>query len=478
MKFFILAGGGGTRLFPLSKDKYPKQFIKFFDDESLLQKTVKRALKIVDIDDIIFLTNKDYVFLIKEQVADCFKKQPKHIILEPVKRNTAPAISLGMKYILEKGLGEPHEPVFVFPADHLIQPEEEFVKYINEAQLLVKNSNIVTFGILPSRPETGYGYIEADKKNAISLNQFQAFKVKKFHEKPSLETAQKYIDEGNFYWNSGIFGFTPETFLKEVNHYCPVIFELIYEKTFEEIIQKFNQMPDISVDYAVMEKTDKAFIIPMSISWSDVGSFEALYEIMEKDSKDNFIKGKALLKDTERCLVCGDKRLVIGIGVKDLMVVDTEDVLLIARKGEGQRIKEIVEELKGNSYGNSLIENPPTSYRPWGSFTVLEENERYKVKKIIVKPGESLSLQMHHHRSEHWVVVRGIAMVVMEREDGSLKEVYVHENESVFIPKTKKHRLINPGKVPLEIIEVQVGEYLEEDDIIRFEDVYGRERKF
>ena len=473
MKILILAGGGGTRLFPLSRDKYPKQFIKFFDNESLIQKTVRRLLKIVeDFENIIFLTNKDYIFLIKQQIKEAFYKNPLHVITEPFKRNTAPAIALGIKYLLEKQLLEPNEPIFVFPADHIIEPEEEFVRYILESQTLVREGKFLTFGIVPSRPETGYGYIEADRDESTLLGEFQAYKVKKFHEKPSLELAQQYVKEENYFWNSGIFGFTAETFLEELKLYAPEIFEKFDRQDFKEMLENFQEMPDISIDYAIMEKTKKAYVIPLKIFWSDVGSFEAIYEILKKDSGKNAIRGKVFLKDTENCLIYGNNRLITGIGLKDLLIVETEDVLLIAQHGEGQKIKEVVSALKRSQDTRALTEVHVTEYRPWGSFTVLEVGERYKIKKIIVNPGEKLSLQMHHHRSEHWVVVKGTAKVRCGN-----KEFFLHENESVFIPKSTLHRLENPGKIPLEIIEVQVGEYIEEDDIIRFEDIYEREDK-
>lgn len=470
MKALILAGGGGTRLFPLSRDKYPKQFIKFFDNESLLQKTVKRILKIVgNFEDVIFLTNQNYLFLVKEQVKECFRREPSHIILEPVKRNTAPAIAIAIKYLMEKGLLQPSEPIFVFPVDHIIKPEEEFANYIKESQKLVSKGNILTFGITPLQPETGYGYIEADKNQTIQLNTFQAYKVKKFHEKPNLELAQKYIEAGNYYWNSGIFGFTAETFINELKIYAKEIYDILEKNDFNKVLENFHNMPDISIDYAIMEKTKKAIVAPLSVFWSDIGSFEAIYQILNKDQNKNSIKGKAFLMNTENCLIYGDKRLIVGIGLNDLMIIETDDAILIAQKGQGQKIKDLVAELKKSEELKPLTEIHSTEYRPWGSFTVLETGERYKIKRIKVNPREKLSLQMHHHRSEHWIVVRGTAKVRVGN-----KEFFLHENESTFIPKSTLHRLENPGKIPLEIIEVQVGEYIEEDDIIRYEDIYDR----
>lgn len=475
MKIFILAGGGGTRLFPLSRERYPKQFCKFLDEESFFQKTLKRALKIVEtLDDIIFLTHKNYFFLLNNQVYEVCGETPKHVILEPTRKNTAPAIALGIKYILEKKVSHLEEPLFVFPADHLIEPEEEFANYIKESQDLTQKNYLITFGIIPSRPETGYGYIEADVESFYQLKTIKAFKVIKFHEKPSFETAQYYLEKGNYYWNSGIFGFTAETLLQEFKTYTPQIFELL-QLGLNEVLENFFKMPEISIDYAVMEKTNRACVIPLFVSWSDVGSFEAFYEVLKKDFAQNVIKGRVIVENTKNSLILGNKRLIATLGVEDLIIVETEDVVLIAKKGSGQKIKNLVSELKKNSETQILTEVHTTEYRPWGSFTVLEEGERYKIKKIVVKPGETLSLQMHYHRSEHWVVIRGTALVIIEEDDGILREIYVKENESFFVPKTKKHRLVNPGKIPLEIIEVQVGEYVKEDDIVRFEDKYFRE---
>lgn len=473
MKVLILAGGGGTRLFPLSRDDFPKQFLKLTDNESLLQKTVKRALKIVGtLDNIIFLTNKNYLFTLKQQVYESTKMYPKHFILEPERRNTAPAIALGVKYILENEIAKSDEPLLILPSDHIIQPEKVFIDYVKTADQIAKKGYIVTFGIIPIRVETGYGYIEADKNERIG--EFEAYKVKKFHEKPSFEIAKEYIESSNFYWNSGMFVFTPEVFLEELKKYAPPIYESLQGKSFEEVLNTFGELPDISIDYAIMEKTEKAVVQPLNISWSDVGSFEALYEVLKKDDKGNVLKGKVYTFNTQNSLILGNKRLVSVIGIEDIILVETEDVVLVAKKGEGQKIKELYQSLKENPETKNHTEAGPMVYRPWGSYTVLEEGERYKIKRITVNPGETLSLQMHYHRSEHWIVVKGTALVIIENEDGNVSEVYVHENESFFVPKTKKHRLINPGKIPLEIIEVQVGEYLEEDDIVRFDDIYGR----
>ena len=474
MKSIILAGGSGTRLFPLSRKKFPKQFLSFGDNETLLQKTIKRNLKAVnDSNDIVVITNNDYQFHVKNQLKDILGEENFNIILEPIGRNTAPAIALAVKYALDKLNADENEVLFISPSDHIISPDDAFAQYVQQAEELAKQGYIVTFGINPTKPETGYGYIEADTINPLTLTN-SAYNVKQFHEKPDLKTAQNYLLSGNYYWNSGMFAFSIKTILEEFEQYVPEIFNLINDQTFEELIKDFKEMPDISIDYAVMEKTDKAVILPMNIMWSDVGSWDSAYEVLDKDENQNVKIGNVIDIDTKNSLIMGDERLIATIGIEDMLIVETPDTILIAKKGEGQKVKDLVNILKQNPKTKYLTEFHRTVYRPWGSYTDLEEGERYRIKRISVEPGEQLSLQMHHHRSEHWIVVKGTAKVVLENNDGELKEMYMHENESIYVPKTKQHRLINPGKIPLELIEVQVGEYVGEDDIIRFEDKYKR----
>lgn len=469
MKSIILAGGSGTRLYPLSRKKFPKQFLSIVDNKSLFQKTIERNLKAVNnIDDIIIITNSDYQFHIKNQLKELGIKNFKNIILEPVGRNTAPATVLAVKYALDKLNVDENEVLFISPSDHIISPDEKFAQYVKKAEYFAKKEYIVTFGLNPTKPETGYGYIEVQEPME------EAFKVKQFHEKPDLETAQKYIMSGNYYWNSGMFAFSIKTILEEFEKHNPEIFNYIKDKTFDEILANFQQMPDISIDYAVMEKTDKAVVLPLYLTWSDVGSWDSVYEVLDKDENKNVKVGNVIDIDTKNSLIVGNKRLIATIGIEDLMVIETPDVIVIAKKGEGQKIKDIVSILKKNPQTKELTEFHKTVYRPWGSYIELEKGDRYRIKRITVEQGEMLSLQMHHHRSEHWVVVKGIAKVILENIEGEIKEIFVYENESIFVPKITKHRLINPGKVPLEIIEVQVGEYVEEDDIVRFEDVYKR----
>ena len=469
----ILVGGSGTRLFPFSRKNFPKQFLKIWDNESLFQKTVKRNLNTVNsINDIIIITNNDYQFHIKNQLKEILDKEfPLNIILEPIGRNTAPAIALAAKYALEKLNADENEVLFISPSDHLISPDDKFKEYVKKAEDLAKQGYIVTFGIRPNKPETGYGYIE---KNGKLETEIEAYKVKQFHEKPDLETAKKYVLSGDYFWNSGMFAFSIKTILEEFKKYAPEIYNLLENKTFEEVIITFSDMPDISIDYAVMEKTDKAVVLPLDIMWSDVGSWDSVYEVSEKDGNQNVKIGNVIDIDTKNSLIMGDKRLIATIGLEDLIIVETPDAIVIAKKGEGQKIKDLVNILKNEEETKHLTEFHTKVYRPWGSYTELEKGERYRIKRITVQPGEKLSLQMHHHRSEHWIVVKGTAKIILENKDGSFMEFYKHENESAYVPKTTKHRLINTGKIPLELIEVQVGEYVEEDDIVRYDDEYNR----
>lgn len=458
MKVLILAGGSGTRLWPLSRKNYPKQFLKIGDDKSLLQQTVERVKNLVEDKDILVITNKDYKFHIKAEL----KKIPEeNIILEPEAKNTAPAIALGIKYCLDKLQCSEDEIILVLPSDHIIKPKEKFEDYIKSALDLAK-SHIITFGIKPTKPETGYGYIKIGEKIKDNF-----FKVDKFTEKPDLETAKKYIGSGDYFWNSGMFMFSIKTIKEEFEKYSPEISKIL-SQTFEESANNFSKMPNISIDYEIIEKSDKVITTPLDIHWSDVGSWDALDEILEKDSFGNTKVGDVLTFDTKNTFIVGNKRVIVSLGLEDLIIAETDDAILIAKKGETQKVKNVVENL--SKIGRKEAIEHTTVYRPWGSYTLLESGERYKIKKIVVNPGQKLSLQMHHHRSEHWIVVRGTAKVTIGN-----KEIFLHENESTYVPKSTPHRLENIGKIPLEIIEVQNGEYIEEDDIIRFDDVYGRQ---
>jgi mannose-1-phosphate guanylyltransferase/mannose-6-phosphate isomerase len=493
MKIIILAGGSGTRLFPLSRKKYPKQFLKINDDKSLFQKTVERSLLVAEPEDLIIITNRDYKFIVKNQLSEISTSlfisgnPPFNIILEPVGKNTAPAIGLTARFALDKLNIKENETLFVFPADHSISPNDKFTEYIKSADELAKEGYIVTFGIEPTKSETGYGYIESESVSVSASDgiENEAFKVKRFREKPNLETAEKYLEENSklkiqnpkllkYYWNSGMFAFSIKTIIDEFKSYAPEIFELIDNKSFDEVLGSFDKMPEISIDYAVMEKTGKACVLPLDINWSDVGSWDAFYDVLDKDNDRNVKIGNSINIDTKNSFIFSNKRLISTIDVEDLVIIDTDDVLLVAKKGSSQKVKDLVDTLKNDEDLSELTELHTTVHRPWGAYTELEKDERYKIKRIAVNPGEALSLQMHHHRSEHWVVVKGTAKVVLENKSGNLDEFFVHENESIYVPKTKKHRLINEGKIPLEIIEIQVGEYVGEDDIVRFEDRYER----
>jgi mannose-1-phosphate guanylyltransferase/mannose-6-phosphate isomerase len=469
MKVVILAGGSGTRLFPLSRKNFPKQFLKLRGELSLFQETVERALKLVENpQNLIISTNKEYFFHLKNQLkALNFQNDTIQLITEPLSRNTAPAIALVAKYLIEKLNTPLEERVLVIPSDHIIKPVEKFIEPVKNAESLAQKGFIVTFGIVPTKPETGYGYIEAGDNLGL------AYKVKRFHEKPTFELAKEYLQKGNFFWNSGIFAFSLKTILEEFEKHAEDIYNLLKENTFDSLIENFHKMPDISFDYAIMEKTKRAVVLPLNLFWSDVGSWESVYEVLPHDEKGNAKVGQVIDIDTQNCIILGNKRVISTIGLKDLMIVETDDVILIAKKGEGQKVREIVDRIKQDKELNHLADLHTTVYRPWGSYTLLEKGERYKIKRITVYPGESLSLQMHYHRSEHWIVIKGTAKVILEK-DGEIKEYFVHENESIYVPKTTKHRLMNSGKIPLEIIEVQVGEYVEEDDIVRFDDIYGR----
>lgn len=462
----ILAGGSGTRLWPLSRKSYPKQFLKFGDNQTLLQKTIIRLLNSKKADPLITITNKEYQFLVKNQVGEIDGDLEKNIILEPAARNTAPAIALAVKYAVDKLEGQTDEVLFVSPSDHVISPEEGFGEYLKKAEVLAKAGYIVTFGIKPYKPETGYGYIKRDSETLSYGDTLKAFKVEKFVEKPSLETALEYLRSGNYYWNSGMFAFTIQTILDELAKHAPGIYQNL-NGNFDGTIRSFEKMPSISIDYAVMEKSDRVAVLPLEINWSDIGSWDSVYEILDKDENQNVKIGEILDMDTKNSLIIGNKRLISTIGLEDILIAETDDAILIAKKGEAQKVKDIVKQLEVRA--KKLVDEHLTTHRPWGSYTVLEEGPRYKIKRIVVNPGEKLSHQMHHHRTEHWIVVKGTARVTLGE-----KEEFVHENESTYVPKSTSHRLENPGKISLELIEVQNGEYVEEDDIIRFDDVYGR----
>lgn len=453
----ILCGGCGTRLWPVSRTLMPKQFAKLFNGSSLFQGTVLTNSVVCKSQYVI--SNAEQYFLAKDQLSEISEKGTPRFMLEPVGRNTAPAIALACLTL------DPETVVLVSPSDHVIRNREAYLDCLKRAETLAENGNLVTFGVAPTSPETGYGYIEADGEN-----------VKRFVEKPNLETAKKYLENGNFYWNSGIFCFKVSTFLSELEKYAPEMFAACKAalagavKENELLRVKHDDMmaiPANSIDYAVMEKSDKVKVVPSDIGWSDLGSFDALYEEYPHDESGNNVNPKHVSVGTTNSMVIGNQRLVATIDLDKMLVVDTPDALLVAPLSSSQKVKAVVEKLKAKR--SPLPDVPQTVSRPWGTYSVLEDTERYKIKRIMVKPGKRLSLQKHLHRSEHWVVVSGTATCTVGD-----KVFYVRPNESTYIQIGEVHRLQNEGNLPLVIVEVQVGEYTGEDDIIRLQDDYKR----
>lgn len=468
MTNIILCGGNGTRLWPISRTLMPKQFVKLFSNKSLFQLTVERNSKLCNSQ--LIVSNAEQYFLALDQLEE-LKKENNKYLLEPVGKNTAPAIALACMEL------DYDEIVLVTPSDHLIKNEKEYEKVITQAKEFANDNKLVTFGIKPTFAETGFGYIE-------SVNTYD---VKAFHEKPNFETATSYLKAGNYYWNSGMFCFKAGIFLDELKKYSPNIYEaskIAFENTIGTetlVLAKKTSLPNLirikhedmanipedSIDYAVMEKSNIVKVIPSNISWSDVGSFDSLYEELPKDKNNNTINENHISIDSKNNLVYGFERKIATVDIEDLIIIDTGDALLISKKGSSQKVKKVVEKLKES---NSQLHNIHlTGYRPWGSYTVLEESNGYKIKKIEVNPGKRLSLQKHFHRSEHWIVVSGTATVTV----GDEKRL-VRANESTYIKAGELHRLENEGKIPVVLIEAQVGEYTGEDDIVRVEDDFSR----
>lgn len=472
----ILSGGAGTRLWPVSREGQPKPFMPLPDGQSLLIKTFRRAAELIAVGgEIATVTNRDYYFQSRDHfLAAKLPAVRAQFILEPMGRNTAPAIAAAALALREQ-YGDAVTLV-VMPADHLIQDGGAFLASVEHATCLAQQGYLVTFGIRPTAPETGFGYIEAGEK----LDQEGAARVRRFVEKPVLEVAEQYVASGNFLWNSGMFCFTAGAFLDELQRHAPALLEQVAQCVAASpaldagaIRQRelsgalFAELPDISIDYALMEVSDKVAVVPAAFDWSDIGSWGALSELVEPDAHNNRAAGEAIFIDSSNMFVQSEGRLVAAVGVQDLIVVDTADAILVAHADRAQDVRLVVKRLKDS--GHDAYRLHRTVSRPWGTYTVLEEGSRFKIKRIVVKPGAALSLQMHHHRSEHWIVVQGMAKVI-NGEDTRL----VNSNESTYIPAGHKHRLENPGVVDLVMIEVQSGEYLGEDDIVRFEDQYGR----
>ncbi|HDY86233.1 hypothetical protein LCGC14_0571670 [marine sediment metagenome] len=461
----IMSGGSGTRLWPLSRKHKPKQFLALFGNNTMFQETLNRLSGLEDLESPIVVCNNDHRFMVAEQLQELALDNPT-IILEPIGRDTAPALAIAALQAESQGL----DPILlVLAADHVIPDLNAFHAAIVLAKQQAESGLLVTFGIVPTSPNTGYGYIQADEKNTIS-------KVKAFVEKPNLDTAESYVASGDYYWNSGMFMFKASTLIAELERFQPDIMatcreslnnaeqDLDFIRLDEQI---FKSCKAISIDYAVMEQTDKAVVVPLDAGWNDVGSWSSLWECAEQDSDNNVLKGDVMTDAVQHSYIHSEHRLVTVLGLDNIVVVETADAVMVAHKDSAQNVKNIVNRL--NQAKRTEAENHRLCYRPWGYYDSIDNGERFQVKRITVNPGASLSLQMHHHRAEHWVVVKGAAEVICGD-----KTILLSENESTYIPVGQKHRLHNPGRVPLQIIEVQSGSYLGEDDIVRFDDVYRR----
>ncbi|GHA72765.1 mannose-1-phosphate guanylyltransferase/mannose-6-phosphate isomerase [Cognatilysobacter bugurensis] len=460
----ILSGGSGTRLWPLSREAYPKQFLALAGDDTMLQATWRRVEAIASRPPIV-VANEEHRFMVAEQLREAGCK-PTSIVLEPVGRNTAPAIAVAALAAMRDGA----DPLLlVLPSDHVIPDGEAFRSAVEQARRAADAGRLVTFGIVPTGPETGYGYIRAAAGEGVRA-------VERFVEKPTAALAQEYVASGDYFWNSGMFLFRAGAYLAELERHCPAMLAacrnaLAMARRDDDFVRldrhSFTQCPADSIDYAVMEKTADAAVLPIAVGWNDVGSWSALWQVAQQDGDGNAHHGDVIARDCRNTLAWGNGRLVALLGLKDVVVVDTTDAVLVAHKDHVQDVKSIVTALKAQGRPEPVSHRKV--YRPWGSYDSIDTGERFQVKRITVKPGAKLSLQMHHHRAEHWIVVRGTGRITRGDET-----VILSENQSTYIPLGVTHRLENPGRVPLELIEVQSGSYLGEDDIVRFEDAYGR----
>lgn len=465
----ILSGGAGTRLWPLSRQATPKQFLPLVEAQSLFQSTLERVSGIPDSQDPLVVCNEDHRFLVAEQLR-AKGIAGSAILLEPVARNTAPAIAAAALYALERSSDA---VLLVMPSDHVVRSPEVFRQAVEIGfQAVDAERRLMTFGIVPDRPEIGYGYIRRQSAAADGA----VFAVDEFVEKPDLATAEGYLASGDYYWNSGMFMFRADVFLEELERHAGEILGSVREAYAERAADHdflrlgsaaFHRCPSESVDYAVMEKTDRAAVIPLDAGWSDVGAWSALWEVAGPDANGNVIQGDVIDEDVEGCYLRSERGLLAAVGLRDLIVVETGDAVLVAHKNRAQDVKKVVDRIRSSEREEHLCHT--RVYRPWGTYETVDECERFKVKRIVVKPKESLSLQLHHHRAEHWVVVKGTARITRGEE-----QMLLTEDQSIYIPVGTNHRLENPGLIPLEIIEVQTGSYLGEDDIQRFSDNYGR----
>ncbi len=462
----ILCGGAGTRLWPLSRELYPKQLLALVDEFSLLQNTVTRCAGHPDVTDPVLVCNEEHRFLVAEQLRE-IGVSPSKIILEPEGRNTAPAVALAAHEVLKQ---DDDAVLVILPSDHVIREPEVFLGVLSQAIELAKTDALVTFGVVPDKAETGYGYI----RKGLAVE--EAFKVDTFVEKPDVATANEFFRSGLYYWNSGMFVFKASVYLRELEQQKPEIAKAMATATqnasrdldFTRVdADAFKASPSDSIDYAVMEHTTQAMVVPLDAGWSDIGSWDALWEISEKDTHNNTLVGDVVVNGVENSYVWSENRLVSVIGLNDVVVVETADAVMVASLDQAQDVKAVVKRLKDEKREERTFHRKV--YRPWGYYEGLDAGPAFQVKRISVNPGASLSLQLHHHRAEHWVVVNGVATVTIGE-----KVFRLNKNESCYIPTETKHRLQNLTEAPLEIVEVQSGAYLGEDDIVRFDDNYGR----
>lgn len=465
----ILSGGSGTRLWPMSRAAHPKQLLPLVSGKSMLQDTVTRLRDWPELMRPLFIAGNEHRFMIAEQLRE-IDVTPLHILLEPFGKNTAPAIAAAAHFLRKL---DPEAVMLVLPADHVIGNLDAFRDALGRAHDALRSRGLVTFGVVPTYPETGYGYIR--RGQAVDADG-HAFQVDAFVEKPEFELAQSYLGSGEYYWNSGMFMFHAETYLSELEKFQPItvtasaeaLRNALHDMDFCRLdAQAFGQCRSESIDYALMERTQLALVVPADIGWNDVGSWSALLDVAECDADCNALRGDVYVENTSDTLIRAESRFVAALGVKDLVVVETADAVLVAHRDNVQDVRNVVDHLK--RMGRDECVQHTRVYRPWGCYEKIDSGARFHVKRITVKPGHKLSLQMHHHRAEHWVVVRGTALVTCDEQTRLLSE-----NESTYIPIGQKHRLENPGKFPLEIIEIQTGSYLGEDDIVRFDDVYQR----